>query len=484
MKVLIIDHNREIIGSLRKATEYLQVELLSVGQADEGIRICQEEGCDIVMLRDSTFPSASAETLQTLRNCSAMPEVVIYAEEGDSLHAEQALLGGAWDYVVGRHPEKIMAQLLHRVVRYRRNNNQEQGHELVNFKRLLEQEIIGSSAVLQNCLNLVTQVALSDASVLITGATGTGKELFAQAIHNISQRSNKRFTVIDCAALPSTLVESILFGHAKGSFTGADTTRKGLIKQADGGTLFLDEIGEMPLEIQKKFLRVLQEQEYLPVGSNTREKSNFRLVAATNRNLEKMVEEGTFRADLLFRLKTFELELPPLKERKADIAELTYHFRNRFLKKYKLKKKKTSTDYMLLLNQYDWPGNVRELAQAVEYSITSARDSLVLESAHLPVNIRLAVTQKKLKAQNSTTSPLAQDGLPVQLDAMPTLRQAREEATLSCERRYLTHLLELTGRDIRKCCAAAALSRSRLYDLLKKHNLLQRNSTSHDTSLQ
>jgi len=481
MKILIIDDNREIIGSLRKATELLQVELLSADHAEEGIKVCQKEECDIVMLRDIIFSSVLAETLQTLRNCSGMPEVVIYAEEGNSQHAEQALLGGAWDYVVDRHPEKVIAKLLHRVVRYRRNSVQEHGHELASSKLLLEQKIIGSSAAIQNCLNLVTQVALSDASVLITGATGTGKELFAQAIHNISLRKLKRFTVIDCAALPSTLVESILFGHTKGSFTGADTSRKGLIKQADGGTLFLDEIGEMPLEIQKKFLRVLQEQEYLPVGSNTKEKSDFRLVAATNRNLEKMVKEGTFRADLLFRLKTFELELPPLKERKTDIAELAYHFRNRLLKKYKMKKKRTSTDYMLLLNQYDWPGNVRELAQAIEYSITSARDSLVLESAHLPVNIRLAVTQKKLKAHNNTTSPAAQESLSDELDAIPPLRQVREEATLTSERQYLSRLLQLTGGDIRQCCATAALSRSRLYDLLKKHNLLQRETTFNDT---
>lgn len=481
MKVLIIDHNREIICSVRKATEHLKVEHLSAGQIEEGIRICQEEKCDIVMLRDMFSLSALAETLQTLRNCSVMPEVVIYAEEGNSQHAAQALLGGAWDYVANKHPEKNISELLPRVVRYRRNSIKAHGHELTHSKQLLEQEIIGSSAAIQKCLNLVTQVALSDASVLIVGATGTGKELFAQAIHNISQRRDKRFTVIDCAALPSTLVESILFGHAKGSFTGADTSHKGLIKQADGGTLFLDEIGEMPLEIQKKFLRVLQEQEYLPVGSNTKEMSNFRLIAATNRNLEKMVKEGTFRADLLFRLKTFELELPPLKERKTDIAELTYHFRNRLLKKYKLKKKKTSTDYMLLLNQYDWPGNVRELAQAVEYSITSAGDSLMLESAHLPVNIRLAVTQKKLKAQNDTTSPAAIDGLPDELHTMPTLRQVREEATLTSERHYLSHLLKLTGGDIRQCCTTAALSRSRLYDLLKKHNLLQRDTTFNDT---
>ncbi|HKJ64174.1 MAG TPA: sigma 54-interacting transcriptional regulator, partial [Desulfopila sp.] len=297
-------------------------------------------------------------------------------------------------------------------------------------------------------------------------------------IHNISARSTRNMTIIDCAALPSTLVESILFGHAKGSFTGADKAQKGLVKQADGGTLFLDEIGEMPLEIQKKFLRVLQEQKYLPVGSSTPETSNFRLIAATNKDLEDMVEKGEFRGDLLFRLKTFNLELPPLRIRKIDVAELAYYFRNLYSKRHKLHKKKLSTDYLMTLNQYEWPGNVRELFQAVEYSFTDARDSTILESAHLPVNIRLAVTKQKMR-QSNQSPPEQERDLPENLASMPTLKEDRDQTIQVQERRYLERLLKLSDGDIKQCCKTAGLSRSRLYDLFKKYDLNQKTTTLH-----
>jgi two-component system NtrC family response regulator len=252
-----------------------------------------------------------------------------------------------------------------------------------------------------------------------------------------------------------------------------------LIKQADGGTLFLDEIGEMPLEIQKKFLRVLQEREYLPVGSSVTESSDFRLIAATNRDLEAMVAEGTFREDLLFRLKTFQLELPPLRTRRTDISELVYYFRNRYSKRYKLKKKKLSTDYLMTLNRYEWPGNVRELFQAVEYSMADAQESPVLEPIHLPLNIRLSVTKKKLEKLRERPAIAAEPLMVDDISLMPTIREDREKAIQVQEKQYLETLLRITGGDIKQCCETAGLSRSRLYDLLKKYGLSQNNTTLH-----
>ncbi len=461
----------------------LGIEMHAAGTLEEGLFVCQAdgEGFDVILMRDMISGHASCFAIQDFRSTSLSPEILIFTEQGNPEHAEHALESGAWDYVVDPFPEKKLPDMLRRVMRYRhaKSTSFEQTQREVRAQLQQGHGIIGSSVALKNCVNLVASIAQSDASVLITGETGTGKELFASAIHNISPRNHKNLTIVDCAALPSTLVESILFGHAKGSFTGADRTQKGLIKQADGGTLFLDEIGEMPLEIQKKFLRVLQEREYLPVGSSVSESSDFRLVAATNKDLEAMVEEGTFREDLLFRLKTFQLELPPLRTRKTDISELVYYFRNQYCKRYKLKKKKLSTDYLMTLTRYEWPGNVRELFQAVEYSLADAHESAVLEPVHLPLNIRLSVTKKKLETLRESPEISTEPFMPDNLALMPTIKEDRDKAIQLQEKQYLQNLLKITGGDIKQCCETADLSRSRLYDLLKKYGLSQNNTTLH-----
>jgi two-component system NtrC family response regulator len=482
VKALVIDENKHTADILLRDAARLGIEIYSADTIEEGLLACQVdgEGFDVVLMRDMVSGHASCFAIQDFRSTLPAPEILIFTEHGDSQHAEHALENGAWDYIVDPFPEKKLTDMLRRVLRYRhsKSHNFEETQREVR-EQLQYHGIIGSSIAIKNCVNLVAGIAQSDASVLITGETGTGKDLFASAIHNISSRSRKNLTIVDCAALPSTLVESILFGHAKGSFTGADKTQKGLINQADGGTLFLDEIGEMPLEIQKKFLRVLQEREYLPVGSNVPESSDFRLIAATNKNLEAMVEGGTFREDLLFRLKTFQLELPPLRMRRTDISELVYYFRNRYSKRYKLTKKKFSTDYLLMLNRYEWPGNVRELFQAVEYSLTDANQSTILEPVHLPLNIRLSVTKQKLEKLKESPAVSDETVMPNDLSLMPTMKENRERAIQVQEKQYLQNLLRMTGGDIKKCCETADLSRSRLYDLLKKYGLSQNSTTLH-----
>ncbi len=482
MKALIIDEKKYIADILMSHADRLGVELLTAVTLEEGLRACQtdEVGIDIVLMRDIVSGHASCFALQDFKSTPLSPEIIIFSELGDPQHAEHALVGGAWDYVVDPSPEKKLPAMLRRVVRYRHNKShsfEETKNEI--REQLQEHGIIGSSTAIQNCVNLVANIGQSDASVLITGETGTGKELFASALHNISSRSSKNLIIVDCAALPSTLIESILFGHAKGSFTGADKTRKGLIKQADGGTLFLDEIGEMPLDVQKILLRVLQEREYLPVGSSITESSDFRLIAATNKNLEVMVEENTFRDDLLFRLKTFHLELPPLRTRRTDIPELAYYFRDRYCKRYNIRKKKLSTDYLMTLNSYEWPGNVRELFQTIEYSIADTHESSILEPVHLPLNIRLSVTKKKLEKLKKPSSGPGEHFLPDDLSSMRTIKEDRERAIEAQEKYYLENLLKIAGGDIKKCCETAGLSRSRLYDLLKKYGLSQNNTTLH-----
>lgn len=471
--VLIIDQDRKIFEVLLQRTEDLGIHPIHANTLREGLQKNRSNRYDVILLRDILPDGASCYIVSEFLAESTPPEIIIYTTSGDPDQAEHALKSGVWDYVIDPAPENSLPELLKRALRYRRSKitgAQEEEKEICH--QLSSHGIIGRSPAMQNCLNLAARISQSDANVLITGESGTGKELFAAAIHNFSSRAGKPMTIVDCAALPPTLVESILFGHAKGSFTGADKTQQGLIKQSDCGTLFLDEIGEMPLEIQKKFLRVIQERKYRPVGSNVELKSDFRLIAATNRDLQAMAGEGTFREDLLFRLRTFHLELPPLRSRTADITELAYYFRDNFCKRNKLKKKKFSSDYLMVLTQYDWPGNVRELFQAMERSITDAQDSTTLYPKHLPTGIRVQITRKKLQekrgpeAQAPITAPCQSDS-----DSLPTIKEARERAIENEERKYLEKLLGMTNGNVRQCCTVSGLSRSRLYDLLKKYQL-------------
>jgi two-component system NtrC family response regulator len=315
------------------------------------------------------------------------------------------------------------------------------------------------------CLYILGQAAGSDASVLITGETGTGKELLARAIHENSPRAGKNFVVVDCAALPETLVESILFGYEKGAFTGADKDTEGLVSLSRNGTLFLDEIGELPLGIQKAFLRVLQERRFRPVGSKKEVESDFRVVASTNRNLDEMVDQKRFRQDLLFRLRTLTIELPPLRERKKDIRDLVLYHHARLSERYGIGSKQFSPEFLDALAAYHWPGNVRELVNALERSLAVARQEPTLFPKHLPTHIRIHLARAgatKERAEIRETEDTAQ---------LTTLRVFREKVLQEAERQYLEDLMNLTGGNIKEACRISCLSRPRLYALVKKYKI-------------
>ena len=259
--------------------------------------------------------------------------------------------------------------------------------------------IVGQSKQIQNCLEAVSKASQNDISVLITGETGTGKELFAKAIHENSGRKKNNFIIVDCAALPGDLVESVLFGHTKGAFTGADSDKIGLILLADQGTLFLDEVGELPPIIQKKFLRVLQEKKFRPIGSKKEVSSNFRLVAATHRDLPQMVEQGSFREDFYFRIAATKMELPPLRLRKTDIPYLVTHYMNRKSAVPNECQSEVTPEFMKDLLGYDWPGNVRELLNVIDHAATYSYQGSDLFPKHLPDHIRaFNIKNKFLKA--------------------------------------------------------------------------------------
>ncbi len=482
--VLVIDHEKKFFDSLNQLASLKGIRLTLADSMRFGIDQCLSRAFDVVLLKNELADGKASDAIPLLLKEEYSPELVVYSDSGDPDEAEQVLTKGAWDYVVYPYSPKSMLELVKKAIHYReeKQGKIKEKHTAI-FAELQNEGIIGSSPILQSCLNIVAKAAQSDANILISGESGTGKELFAAAIHKISPRANKRFVIVDCTALPGELVESILFGHEKGAFTGAARNKSGLIEQAHNGTLFLDEVGELPLELQKKFLRVLQERVFRPVGSTEQIKSDFRLIAATNKDLYQLQRKGAFREDLLYRLRTFHLELPPLRLRTGDITELAYYFRSHFCRQNKEKEKSFSPDFLMLLKRYHWPGNVRELFQALERSMTVAEGCDTLYPMHLPMNIRVAVTRKILdERQNRNPASPEYMGTgycePAQptssffsSEMQPSMKTMRQKIIETAEKKYLQELMEFTSGDIKKSCEISELSRSRLYDLLKKYQI-------------
>lgn len=463
--ILIIDDDQLMCRSLGLVAGQQGHEVTSANTLGEGLEKAVAEPLDIVFL-DVNMPDGNGlDFLSRLSKLPSSPEIIIITGYGDPNGAEFALKCGAWDYLEKGASVKEITLSLSRALLYR--EQKQIGSATHNNAALKREGIIGTSACLNECLDLVEQAAASNASVLITGETGTGKELFARAIHQNSSRKNKNFVVVDCAALPENLIEGILFGHEKGAFTNADQARAGLINQADGGTLFLDEIGEMPLALQKVFLRVLQEHRFRPLGSNREVESNFRLVTATNRNLDEMVKNEHFRQDLLFRISTFVIGLPTLRERLEDIKILARYHADRICEQYGIAPKEFSPDFLKMLAAYRWPGNVRELVNTLERTIAATRFESMLFPKHLPINLRIEVTRSTIKRESPPESPLQQNDS----SSLPQLHELRESMYASAEKQYLKDLMTLTNNSVPEACHVSGLSPSRLYALLKKQGI-------------
>lgn len=393
-KVLIVEDDLAVAATLSDMVRRLGHESCTRSTLEQGLREMQSENWDLVFL-DVRLPDGSGlDTIHAFSSSPSAPEVIIMTGYGDPDGAEIAIKSGAWDYLHKPLSYSNVRLALTRVLQYRENMHKPRGQE----KQLKLDGIVGSSRPLRTSLDLVGKAAECEEDVLITGETGTGKELFARAIHYNSSRAKGRLVVVDCAALPDTLVESALFGYEKGAFTGADRAKDGLIKQADKGTLFLDEVGELSLTMQKAFLRVLQERSFRPLGGSHEVTSDFRLIAATNRDLDKMLEAGLFREDLLFRLRSISIPLPPLRERQGDIGELVAYYADKLFESYGIGAKEFSPDFMESLVNYMWPGNVRELVNALRTAISTATHEPVLFARHLPVNIRASLARDRAEA--------------------------------------------------------------------------------------
>ena len=461
--ILIIDDDPAIVKVMTVAMVQMGHRTRHALTLKTGVDAIHAGSFDVVFL-DVNLPDGNGlEILPRIRESRSAPEVIIVTGEGDPDGAELAIKSGAWDYLQKPPSLQAITLPLNRVLQYREEKRAGRKHEVLN-----REGIIGHSPAVRQCLQGIAGAAKTEANVLITGETGTGKELFAHAIHKNSSRCRNSFVVVDCSALPETLVESTLFGHAKGAFTGADAAREGLIRQADGGTLFLDEVGELSPAAQKAFLRVLQERRFRPVGARKELRSRFRLIVATHRDLDCMVEEGRFRQDLLYRIRSVAIELPPLRKRRGDILEIALYHMTRFSRRYGTGTKGFSPEFIDALSVYRWPGNVRELVNCVESALSEAETDPILLPIHLPTRIRVQLARASI-APAKATAPLAEtadiDG------SVGRFRDFRDAALSRAEKAYLVRLLKQVRGDLKQACTTADLSRARLYALLKKHGL-------------
>jgi len=461
-RILIIDDDEMFSELLDGVVSREGYETQCAYTLEEGLKQVQNGFFDVVFL-DVNLPDGNGlEMLPCIREAPSSPEVIILTGMGTADGAELAINNGVWDYIQKPSSVHVMMLPLIRALQYREEKMK--GKPRVDLKL---EGIVGNGPKIKSCYGLISEAAVTDVNVLITGETGTGKELFARAIHASSSRASRNFVVVDCAALQETLKESTLFGYEKGAFTGADQRREGLIKQADGGTLFLDEIGELPLAMQKSFLRVLQEHHFRPLGSINEIKSNFRLIAATNRDLEEMTRVGSFREDLLYRLQTLAIVLPPLREYPEDIGDIALYHIDKICKRNGLETKAVSPDFMDALVSYEWPGNVRELVNALERAIAASFSSPTLFQRHLPSSIRVKLARAALDVD-----PPFDEGAPLLPEqSLPKLKDLGERTYMEGQRNYLRQLMRIAAGDIELACRISDVGRTRLYDLLKKHNI-------------
>ena len=397
-KILIIDDEEKLRNLLARIIGLEGFSVLQAGNLRSALKILQKEDVDVVLC-DVKLPDGSGvDFTSELKSKYPLLEIILLTAYGNIHDGVTAMKNGAFDYILkGDDNDKIIPLLNQAVVKADKNRRSAvkiKGSAGLNFD-----DIVGNSKQLQQAITLAKKIAATDTTVLLLGETGTGKEIFANAIHYNSKRAAHAFVAINCSAFTRDLLEGELFGHKAGAYTGAAKDKKGLIELADNGTLFLDEIGEMNIELQAKLLRVIEQGEFIKLGDEKTSKVQVRIIAATNRDLKKAIEEGSFREDLFYRLNVFTIPLPALRERMEDIPALAEYFLHRTLIKENKHPLKLSEDALKLLKNYSWKGNIRELRNVMERAVILA-DEIILPE-HLPYEIQ---TQSESVSNNLSLS--------------------------------------------------------------------------------
>ncbi|MBT8071142.1 MAG: sigma-54 dependent transcriptional regulator [Gammaproteobacteria bacterium] len=466
-QILIADDEEIVVRSCLRILSAKEFDIDTVSNGLEAIEKVAEKEYDLLIL-DIMMPKMSGmEVLQRVKETHPDIDVIMITGLNQIETAVEAMKLGAFDYL----PKPFDPEELEMVVE-RALERRQLLQENVNLKREVSarysfENIIGSSPPMQNVYRLIARCAPTNSTVMLRGESGTGKELIARAIHFNSLRKDKPFITVDCASLSENLLESELFGHVKGSFTGAVANKKGLLEEADGGTLFLDEIGNISLSTQAKLLRFIQEKEFKAVGDTKPRMVNIRLITATNKDLEGMVGEETFRDDLYYRINIFPIEIPPLRERRDDIPALSFHFLKQFSKEIDRKVTEFSGGAMNLLMNHDWPGNVRELENVIHRAVILTSDSIIRQ-AHL-VNI--------LDMQ-----PLSGMGVPRTNEELKRIKKvARQKSVEDIEKLFVLSALKRNQWSVTESAEDTGMQRSNFQALMKKYDIRIRGKSTGDS---
>src|SRR5215475_12560276 len=385
-KLLLVDDEEDVQYSFRRIFDSPEIELATAASGEEGLKLIPKFNPDLVIMDVRMGGISGLETLRRIRQIDSKLLVILMTAYGTTQTAIEAMKLGAYDYLLKPFDVVKLKEIVSNALKAAQDMRQ-----IVSYQPLLESEdyeagIVGRSEVMQHVFNLIGQVAATDATALITGDIGTGKELVARAIYHHSNRNTQPFLAVNCAAIPEQLLESELFGHERGAFTGATLQRIGKFEQCNHGTLFLDEIGDMTPATQTKILRVLQSGTFERVGGNTPIQVDVRIIAATNRQLEKAVAARQFREDLFYRLNVVRIHIPPLRERREDIVLLVNYFLKKFARDQQNEPKPIGPGVIKALEKYHWPGNVRELENIIHRALVVAKGDAILIS-DLPVEV-------------------------------------------------------------------------------------------------
>ncbi|MFQ5640775.1 MAG: sigma-54-dependent transcriptional regulator, partial [bacterium] len=400
--ILIVDDETSVRDSLQKVLSKEGYVTKVASSGNEAMKIFSKRHIDIVLSDLMMQNGDGFELLRAIKQKYPHAEVILLTGYGTIEKAVEAMKEGAYDFITKPFKKAVILNAIERAIE-RQNLTEENKYLKIQLTKTTDfPQIVGKSRALQDVMDMVERVAPLVSTVLITGASGTGKELIARALHQKSPRANRRFVPINCAAIPENLIESELFGHVRGSFTGAMRDKEGLFKVAHGGTIFLDEIVSVPLNLQVKLLRAIEQKEILPVGSTKPETIDIRIIAATNKNLTSEVEKGHFREDLYYRLNVVGITIPPLKERVADIAELVNYFIKNYNAQLNKQIKEVDERVMNAMMRYEWKGNVRELENAIERAMILC-DSNVLTFEQFPhLNAKIKSPKKFTKDLKSS----------------------------------------------------------------------------------
>jgi len=442
--LLLVDDDRNLVELLTMRLASEDYEVRTALNAAGAVEVMRERSFDLAIVDLKLAHEDGIGLMEKLHADDPLLPVIILTAHGTIESAVQAIQKGAYTYLTKPFDSRdLLLQIEKAVENYRLNS------EITRLRGLLKERyefpnIIARSQKMQQLLEMVSRIAGTDSTVYLHGESGSGKEVIAKAIHLASARRDKAFVAINCAALPETLLESELFGHDKGAFTGAVRSTKGLFCEADQGTLFLDEIGDMPPTIQAKLLRVLQERQFYPVGGTKPVSVDVRVIVATKSGLAEEVKKGTFREDLFYRVHVIPIDLPPLRERKEDIRSLVQYFLAKFGEQMKKEIRGITPGAMRRLMEHDWPGNVRELEHTIEFAVAMSQEAMVTEDFILPSKSR----------QNNAVG------------VMP-LKEAKQKF----EKDYLLSLLDECHGNVSKAARSAGKYRADFYDLLKKYSI-------------